>query len=106
MRDQENRDFVLDKNYLELKHLKEKARVENLEDPQVIKMAGLSYIAFLNKKQKQQDKLNRGLSGGDDDDEDNQSEDESNTSEDFKKNKAQTKDFDKTAGAQAKDSKN
>lgn len=52
LRDQENRDFVLDKNYLELKHLKEKVRAENLEDPQVLKMAGLSYIAFLNKKQK------------------------------------------------------
>lgn len=106
LRDQENRDFVLDKNYLELKHLKEKVRAENLEDPQVLKMAGLSYIAFLNKKQKQQDKLNRGMSGGDDEDDDNQSEDESNASDDYKKNKAQTKDFDKNNTTQMKDGKN
>lgn len=106
LRDQENKDYVLDKNYLELKHLKEKAKTENIEDPSVLKMSGLSYIAFLNKKQRQQDKINRGLSGGEDDDDENQSEDESNASDDYKRNKAQTKDFDKNNPAVNKDGKN
>ena len=57
LRDQDNKDFVLDKNFLELKHLKEKAKTENIEDPAVLKLSGLSYIEFLKKKQRQQDKL-------------------------------------------------
>jgi hypothetical protein len=33
LRDPENRDIGLDKNYLELKHLKEKGKIESPDDP-------------------------------------------------------------------------
>jgi hypothetical protein len=32
LRDSENKDFILDRNFLELKHFKERGKQENLED--------------------------------------------------------------------------
>eukprot|EP00347_Sterkiella_histriomuscorum_P000937 403373955 len=108
LRDTENKEYILDRNFLELKHFKEKSKLEIQDDPTILKYQTMSYINFLNKKQRQQDKINRGLSGGDEDDDDeNQSEDESNVSEDYKKDKTHTKDFDKTtANGLNKDGKN
>ena len=70
LRDTENKEYILDRNFLELKHFKEKSKLEIQDDPTILKYQTMSYINFLNKKQRQQDKINRGLSGGDEDDDD------------------------------------
>ena len=70
LRDTENKEYIVDRNFLELKHFKEKSKLEIQDDPAILKYQTMSYINFLNKKQRQQDKINRGLSGGDEDDDD------------------------------------
>jgi len=53
---------MLDKFFLELKHLKEQGKDGNVEDQSILKYQTMSYVSYLNKRQKQLDRLNRGLS--------------------------------------------
>ena len=69
----------MDKNFLELKHLKEKSKQENIEDLSIVKYQNMSYISYLNKRQRIQEKIQRGGNG--EEDEDNPSEDDSNQSD-------------------------
>ena len=70
----------MDRNFLELKHIKERFKTENIEDPALVKYQNMSYINFLNKKQRVQERILRG--GNPDDDDENPSEDDSNNSDD------------------------
>lgn len=92
LRDSDNKDYMLDKNFLELKRLKEQGRLENVEDPAILKFQQMSYISYLNKRQRINERLNRGLSIGDDEEEEeNQSEDDSQVSEDKQEKGKSTK---------------
>ena len=75
LRDIENKDYLIDKNFLSLKQRKELFKPENPDDPNQ-KYANMSYINFLNKQQRM---LERGQNFGDaDEDDENQSEEDSN----------------------------
>lgn len=81
LRDAENKDVMLDKFFLELRRLKEQGKDGVVEDQSVLKYQTMSYVSFLSKRQKQLDRLNRGLSLNDEDEEEeNPSEDDSNES--------------------------
>ena len=49
LRDVENKDYLVDKNFLNLKQRKELFKPDNPDDPN-IKYANMSYINFLNKQ--------------------------------------------------------
>lgn len=50
LRDNENKHFLMDKNYLDLKAKKEICKKgENLDDPNIHRYANMSYINYLNR---------------------------------------------------------
>ena len=53
LRDVENKDFLVDRNYVDLKMIKEKIKNNEIfDDPNILKYQNMSYILYLNKKQR------------------------------------------------------
>lgn len=78
LRDQENKEILIDKYYLGLRTKKEDSKLEQPQDPNAHRYANMTYISFLNRQQRM---LERGALVDDfDDDEEGQSEDDSNVS--------------------------
>ena len=88
LRDQENKDFLLDKFFLGLKLKKDDARQEAPQDPNAYRYTNMSYIGFLNRQQRM---IERGVLVDDfEDDEEGQSEDESEGADENDKTKTKT----------------
>lgn len=79
LRDDENKDFLVDRYFVDLKMRKEQIKQEATPDPTQLRYANMSYINFLNRHQRM---IEKGVSLDDfDDEEEDQSEDESNASD-------------------------
>ncbi len=88
LRDQENKDFMIDKFYLGLKLKKEDARQEAPQDVNAHRYTNMSYISYLNRQQRM---IERGALVDDfEDDDEQQSEDESEGGDENEKTKTKT----------------
>jgi hypothetical protein len=82
LRDIENRNFMIDKFYLDLKSKKELSLNEQavVQDPNLARYAAMSYINFLNRRQRMIERGDTHDNFEEDEEENSQSEDESQDS--------------------------